>query len=209
MDSVSKSGLTLPNRFARMTLQTIEELVGADLMSQFLSENGLSYLVSNYPSASLERGFDFAEFAALNLGLEKKYGVRGGRSSAAHIGGRVFTKVQDELGPLLGRGTRLSVLPVGLKLGVALPFLARLISKSSDQTCDVRIHGKGYDFLVSKNAVCWGRRNEEKPICAFLVGFLAEAIHYVSRDRQFRVDEVECLAAGAAPCRFVIQRGDA
>ncbi|MGH2583197.1 MAG: V4R domain-containing protein [Anaerolineales bacterium] len=209
MASVSQSGLRLPNRFASAALQAIGELVDAGTMAQFLSENELDHLVDNYPPANLERGFDFAEFSALNLGLEKKYGVRGGRSSAARVGGRVFMKLQEELWPLLGRNTRFRALPVGVKLRVALPILAQLISKSSDQICTVRAHRTGYDFLVSKNAVCWGRRNEEKPVCAFFVGFLSEAVHQITSKTDFRVDEVECLAAAASFCRFAIQAGNA
>ena len=61
MEVIPKSGYTLPNRLARITLETVEELLTPKGMESLLALAHLQHLIGNYPAANLERGFDFAE----------------------------------------------------------------------------------------------------------------------------------------------------
>lgn len=207
MQAIPKSGYTLPNRFARITLQSVEEMVAPKGMQTLLNLAHLSHLIDNYPPANLERGFDFAEYSALNFGLEEMYGVRGGRGIALRAGRQTFSQALSNFGALAGTGDMaFKMLPLNMKLKIALPALARIFTEISDQTSSVEEKQHQFEYVVHRNAICWGRSGEEKPICYLMVGLLQEALLSISGGREFRVDEAECQAVGDEACRFVLQK---
>lgn len=207
MQAIPKSGYTLPNRFARIALQSTEEMVGAKTMEALLSGAHLSYLIGKYPEANLERGFDFSDFAALNLGMEELYGPRGGRGLALRAGRQTFAQSLSNFGALAGTGDMaFKILPLTMKLKIGLPALARIFTEISDQTSTVEEHDHDFHFVVKRNATCWSRNGESKPVCYFMVGLLQETAHSISGGREFRVDEAECQAMGDAVCRFVMEK---
>lgn len=207
MEARPKSGYTLPNRFARVTLEAIEGIVGPEGMRSLLNAAHLPHLIGNYPPANLERGFDFSEFSAVNWSLEEQFGPRGSRGLAQRAGRETFARTLNLFGPLAGRGDKVfKALPLGIKLRLALPALARVSNAISDQTSSVKWKKHEIHYLVQRSAVCWGGSGEEKPVCYFMIGLLLEALHRLSDGREFRVDEAECLAANGAACRFVIQK---
>jgi predicted hydrocarbon binding protein len=207
MQAIPNSGYTLPNRFARITLIAVEEMLGKKGMHALLNLAHLSHLIDNYPAANLERGFDFSEYASLNLGLEEMYGARGGRGLALRVGRETFSRALSNFGALAGTGDMaFKVLPLAMKMKIALPALARIFSEVSDMSSSVEDQLHSVDYLVRRNAICWSRAGEEKPVCYLMVGLLQEAMHSASGGREFRVDESECQAMGHGVCRFVIQK---
>lgn len=208
MDAIAKSGYTLPNRFARIALELTEEMVGGRAtMEALLNGAHLSHLVESYPPANLERGFDFAEFVALNLGMEGLYGAKGGRGLALRVGRQAFGRALSNFGALAGTAdVGFKILPLGLRLKLGLTALARIFSEVSDQPSSLEERQHEYHFLMRRNAACWSRSGEQKPVCYFVVGLLQEAMHNLSGGREFRVDEAECLAAGHTACRFILQK---
>jgi predicted hydrocarbon binding protein len=207
MDAIPKSGYTLPNRLARITLQTVEELLTPRGMESLLTLAHLQHLIGSYPPANLERGFDFAEMGALNLGLEEFYGQRGGRGIALRAGRTVFTSALSHFGALAGvEAAAFKVLPANLKLKIGLRALARIYTDLSDQKSNVDERSNEFHYVVGRNAMCWGRSGEEKPVCFMLVGILQEALNRISGGHEFRVDEEECLATDGKVCRFVISK---
>lgn len=207
MEAIPKSGYTLPNRLARITLESIEELLTTKGMQDLLTLAHLQHLIGSYPPANLERGFDFAEMGALNLGLEEFYGPRGGRGLALRAGRTIFANTLSRFGALAGvEAGAFKMLPANLKLKVGLGAIARIFTDLSDQHSSVEEKAHEFLYLVHRNSVCWGRSGEEKPACFMMVGILQEALNRISGGHEFRVDEAECLAAGGIVCRFVIQK---
>lgn len=207
MEAIAKSGYTLPNRFAHITLLAVEEMIGAMGMQALLNLAHLSDLIDNYPPANLERGFDFSSYAALNLGLEEMYGPRGGRGLALRAGREIFARALSNFGALAGTGdAAFRALPLGTKLKIALPAMARIFTEISDMTSSVQDQQHDVHYVVHSNPVCWGRSGEQRPVCYLIVGLLQEAMHSISGGGEFRVDESECRAAGAEVCRFLIQK---
>lgn len=207
MEVIPKSGYTLPNRLARITLETVEELLTPKGMESLLALAHLQHLIGNYPAANLERGFDFAEMGALNLGLEELYGPRGGRGLALRAGRTVFANALSHFGALAGvEAAAFKILPINLKLKVGLGAIARIFNDLSDQRSSVEEKAHEFHYLVHRNSICWGRSREEKPVCFMMVGILQEALNRISSGQEFRVDEAECQAAGGQFCRFVIQK---
>ncbi len=207
MDTIPKSGFALPNRLARITLQTIEDLLTPKGMESLLSLSHLEYLIGNYPPADLDRDFDFADMGALNLGLEELYGPRGGRGLALRAGRTIFATALSHFGALAGiEATAFRMLPMNMKLKVGLIALGRIYADLSDQQSTLKEKPHELHYLVHRNAMCWGRSGEEKPVCYMMVGILQEAMNRISGGEEFRVDESECLAAGGNVCCFVIQK---
>ncbi|MEX1248707.1 MAG: 4-vinyl reductase [Anaerolineales bacterium] len=207
MDPIPKSGFTLPNRLARITLQSIEEILTPNGIEKLLSLAHLSHLIDHYPAANLERGFDFAEMGAINMGLEEMYGPRGGRGMALRVGRTTFSQALGNFGALAGmEAIAFKLLPAGRKLKVGLYALARIFNQISDQRSSIEEKKDEFHFIVHRNATCWGRSGEEKPVCYMMVGILQEALQRISGGREFRVDESECQAAGGKVCRFIIHK---
>ncbi len=207
MDPIPHSGYTLPNRLARITLQSLEELLSPKGMENLLVLAHLPKLIDSYPPANLERGFDFADYGALNLGLEEMYGPRGGRGMALRAGRSTFTAALSRFGALNGvEATAFKVLPPGRKLKVGLSALARIFTEISDERSHVDETRHEFHYVVERSAACWGRSGEDAPVCYMKVGILQEALSRISGGHEFRVDEFECQAAGSKVCRFVIQK---
>lgn len=207
MDPIASSGYKLPNRLARITLESLEEILTPKGMERLLLVAHLPHRVENYPAANLQRGFDFAEMAAVTLGLEEMYGPRGGRGMALRAGRATFARALANFGALAGvEAAAFKLLPMGRKLRVGLGALARIYSETSDQESHVEETGHEFHYLVERNAMCWSRSGEEKPVCFMMVGILQEALHTISGGKEFRVDEAECQAMGAKVCRFVIRK---
>src|SRR5690606_34188067 len=99
-----KSGYYYPNKFARITIEAMEEIMGTNGLNAILNLAGLSDIVGNLPPDNLEKGFDFADFTALNIALEEMYGPRGGRGLALRAGRATFADALRGFGALAGVG---------------------------------------------------------------------------------------------------------
>ena len=207
MDPLPKSGFNLPNRLARTTLLALEELVGDNNLQALLNLAHLDHLIEGYPPANLEKGFDFADFSALFLALDEMYGERGGRGLALRAGRLTFKASLSNFGALAGTGDlAFKGLPTNTKLKIGLSAMAKIFSEISDQRTSLKDRGEHFEYIVHRNPVCWGRRDEEKPVCYYQVSLLEEAMHLISGGREFRVDEAECQAMGALTCVFILQK---
>src|SRR5215510_10090556 len=99
-----KSGYFYPNKFARIFIEAMEEVMGKNGLNAVLNLAGLQHYVDNYPPDNLEKGFDFSEFTALNVALEDMYGPRGGRGLALRAGRATFAQGLRSFGALAGVG---------------------------------------------------------------------------------------------------------
>ena len=56
-----KSGYYYPNKFARITLDAMQEVMGENGLKAILNLAGLPNLIGNFPPDNLEKEFDFAD----------------------------------------------------------------------------------------------------------------------------------------------------
>jgi len=205
--SPEKSGLYYPNRIARIYMSAMEDVMGVNGMNAILNLAGLQELIGNYPSDSLDRKFDFADFTALNVALEEMYGPRGGRALALRAGRACFSQSLKNFGALAGVGDlAFKVLPLAAKLRIGLPSMANIFNNFSDQVTEVTEHDDHFTYTIKKCPVCWGRPATDKPVCNVAVGLLQEGLRWVSGGHEFRVIETECKAKGDTDCTFVIYK---
>jgi len=175
-------------------------------LNAILNMAKLPHLIDNYPSDTLEKRFDFAEFTALNTALEEMYGPRGGRGLALRAGRASFARGLQGFGALVGASDlAFKVLPLSTKLKMGIPMMAAVFNQVSDQV--VRVEEKGDHFLyhIDRCPVCWERKTD-KPVCFIAMGVIQEGARWVSGGREFRVDEISCIAMGDSSCTFMIYK---
>ncbi|MGC9335440.1 MAG: hypothetical protein ACP5JJ_14910, partial [Anaerolineae bacterium] len=85
-----KSGYYYPNLIARIYLEAIQEIMGANGIKALLNLADMRHLIDNFPPANLAKEFDFADFAHMNEAMEMMYGPRGGRALSLRAGRKAF-----------------------------------------------------------------------------------------------------------------------
>ena len=86
MQPIPKSGLYYPNKFGRLTILSLEDVMGRNGVNAILNLANLPNLMENLPPDNLEKAFDFADVSAIMGALEEMYGPRGGRGLALRAG---------------------------------------------------------------------------------------------------------------------------
>lgn len=202
-----RSGFHYPNKFARITIEALEEVMGKNGLNAILHLAGLSELINNYPPDNLEKEFDFAYFTALCVALEEMYGPRGGRGLALRAGRATFAQGLKTFGALAGVGDlAFKVLPLSAKLKVGVPAMANIFSQFSDQISNV--HEEGTDRIVytlERCPMCWDRK-ADRPVCFVGQGLLQEGLRWVSGGHEFKVDMATCIARGDDMGRYIIYK---
>ena len=79
-----------PNRFARIIISALEEVMGTNGLHAVLRLAKLEKYIAERPPNNLEKEFPFSEFTALQAALEEMYGPRGGRGLAIRAGRATF-----------------------------------------------------------------------------------------------------------------------
>ena len=201
-----KSGFHYPNKFARITIEALEEVMGKNGLNAILHLADLSELINNYPPDNLEKEFDFAYFTALCIALEEMYGPRGGRGLALRAGRATFADALRGFGALAGVGDlAFKVLPLAAKLKIGLPAMANIFTQFSDQISNVNEEGDKYIYTLERCPMCWNRK-ADKPVCYVGQGLLQEGLRWVSGGHEFKVDMAACIAKGDDMGRYIIYK---
>ena len=184
-----QAGYYYPNKFARITIEAMEEVMGENGLKAILNLAGLGALIGNYPADNLEKEFDFADYTALNVALEDMYGPRGGRGLALRAGRATFAQGLRAFGALAGVGDlAFKVLPLNAKLKIGVPAMANIFSQFSDQISNV--YEEGNDriiYTLERCPMCWDRKSD-RAVCFVGQGLLQEGLRWVSGGHEFKVD---------------------
>lgn len=207
MKPIPKSGYYYPNKFARIFLEAMEEIMGQNGINAILNLSGMQHLVNNYPPPNLEKEFDFADFSMLNGALEEMYGPRGGRGLALRAGRATFAEGLRSFGALAGVGDlAFKVLPLSAKLKIGLPAMANIFNQFSDQISNVYEEGDDkYIYTIERDPVTWGRTSDH-PCCYVAQGLLQEGLRWVSGGHEFKVEQTTCMSMGDDMTRFIIYK---
>ena len=207
MSPIPKAGLYYPSKFGMIMIKALEDVMGKNGINAILNLAGLSNYVDNYPADNLEKAFDFADVASINVALEDMYGPRGGRGLALRAGRATFADGLRSFGALAGAGDlAFKVLPLQAKMRIGVPAMAKIFSQVSDQHSTVEERENELVYTIHKCPVCWGRTGVDKPVCFVAVGLLQEGLKWVSGGNEFRVNESRCIALGDEVCEFIIQK---
>ena len=205
-NNVPPSGYYYPNRIARIYLQAMEEVMGRNGLNALLNLTGLQQYIEEFPKNNLDREFDLSDFSNLNQGVFDVYGPRGGRGLSLRGGRATFDQGLKGFGALAGVGDiAFRILPEKTKLKIGVPAMARVFSQVSDQISRVESFDDHYLYYIDRCPVCWGRKSDH-PICFVATGLLQSGLKWVSSGRDYRVQEIECIAAGGSSCVFKIDK---
>jgi len=206
MEPIPKSGLYYPYKFARIAILALREVMGQNGVNAILNLAGLSRLIGELPPDNLERKFDFSDFSAISGALEEMFGPRGGRVLALKAGRATFEDALKNFGALAGVGDlAFKVLPMGIKLRIGLPAMAKIFSQTSDQLSTVQEKPDQFIYTIHRCPVCWGRHTE-KPACNYANGLLQASLKWVSGGNEFRVMQVAAKSSGHENCQFIIPK---
>ena len=203
-----QAGYYYPNKFARITIEAMEEVMGENGLKAILNLAGLQHLIGNYPLDNLEKEFDFADYTALNMALEDMYGPRGGRGLALRAGRATFAQGLRAFGALAGVGDlAFKVLPLNAKLKIGVPAMANIFSQFSDQISNV--YEEGNDriiYTLERCPMCWDRKSDDRAVCFVGQGLLQEGLRWVSGGHEFKVDMDTCIAKGDEMGKYIIYK---
>lgn len=211
---IALSGKYYPNKMGRMYLAALAEAVGDNGLTLLLEKAALAQYIEKRPPDNWEREFDFAHIANLNRGLVVLYGPRGGRRLAVRSGRYFFERGVKQLGLIAGLDDiALRTLPLHTKLKMGLVALARIFTQFSDQHSRVEEFDNQFMFFVDVCPLCWGQTLEPRatetavsPMCHFNTGILQAGSDWFSGGLKFRIEQVQCKAAGDETCGFKIDK---
>lgn len=205
-DDIPSNRKYYPNKIGRFFLEALRDTVNKDGTVNLLEWADMAHYAESLPADNWAREFDFATVARLNQGLFELFGPRGGRRLALQTGSSFFRCGLGEIGTLAGI-TELAKrsLPLQIKLRDGLTAVAHTFSQTSDQTTWLVEQDTQFFYQVDYCPVCW-QRTAERPICFITVGFLQEALRWLSEGQEFRVQQTACRAMGEDSCIFCIDR---
>jgi predicted hydrocarbon binding protein len=180
--------------------------MGSNGVAAVLRLAGLGNLIGHYPPDTLDRGFSFEDFAAVNESMVEMYGPHGARGLCLRAGRATLRSAVTEGGLMADLpDPAFSLLPAGAKVKVGLNTLAEVLSKLSDQEARLEERGDDLVFIIEKCPECWGRTSEST-ICHGSAGMLIEALHWLTGSEEYDATEVECAARGDDACAFSVAR---
>lgn len=199
------SGFYYPNRIARSFFVAMDEVLGTQGSNSVLEAAGLNGYINNYPPDNMDMQFDFADLAAMNIGLEHLYGTRGGLGFAMSIGQVAFSNGLRQFGAMRGIAhPAFKSLPLDKQIDFGLRGLASIFTNFSDQETEIEADGSDYLVRVDTSPFAWGRQSE-RPVCHTLAGLIQESLKYTTSEHTCFVRETECRASGAEQCVFKIK----
>lgn len=198
-----------PNLIGRLYLISLEDVMGRNGVSALLRLAGCDHLITNYPPSNLKREFPFADLSAISQATHIMYGRRGARGMELRAGRYAFNLGLKEFGPLLGMADlALKLMPMTMKLKIALNATAQTFDRFSDQPTHVEERKDHFAYQIEQCPICW-ERTTDYPAGALAQGILEEALAWVSGGRSFPITQTDCQGMGCEHCIFAIAKNAA
>ena len=204
MAFTTESGLHLPNRWALIEINALEDIVGANGFKSLLHLAGLHQLVGFYPPDDMEPQYDFAFFAAMNAGLEDLYGFHAARMLAIRAGRATYPSITTNFGNWVGmEDSDFEGMDPVDGLRISLGMISDAFSLLSDQISTVDELDDRFVYRIERCSACWERESDHA-CCYIWSGLLLEATRRATQGMEIRVEEVACHAKGDEACSFEI-----
>ncbi len=195
-----------PNMMGRIVLLGVEDVLGRNGLEKVLNLADLSEVVGSLPEASFDRQFGFDRLSRIMLCIERYFGPRAGRGIALRLGRACFKRALRAYGPRLGvNDMSFRLLPLSTKLNKSSEVFANMVNKHTDQEIYLEEGDDKIWWHIEHCPICWQRKTES-PACHLAVGFLQEALYWVSGGKSFRVEETACIAQGNPVCTIEINK---
>ena len=185
----------------------MEEILGSTRVNElFPLADSPEHLIKDYLPVGQDPKFPLKQISHLQAGLESAYGTQVGRGLAVRIGRVCFKHSLGEFGSELGfSDLSFRLLPLQAKLKTSNEAFAALFNAITDQQVRLVTDEKSITWQIEHCPLCRERRSD-LPCCHLAVGWLQEALFWVSGGRCFEVEEQKCIASGDSACTIVIDR---
>ena len=202
----SEEQLYYPNKMGNIMLRALKETLGREQMELAMREGGLEAYINEFPPNNLKKEYPFYAVRGVTAGLENVFGVEKGREKAAELGHLAFVRGIIDFDPMLGIiDMPRRLMPLGMKIRLGMDIFAVVFNRFSDQRVQISEDRDHYLWIINRCPVCWERQTTA-PACDLAVGFLEEALGWVSNGRHFEVQEISCIAAGDETCTISITK---
>jgi predicted hydrocarbon binding protein len=200
--------LVIVNALMRQALVAVEEVMGKNGLVAVLRTSNLEQYINLLPPDDLNPSIKASDYARLNEAIENFYG-RAARGILQRIGKASFEYGLREQSALLGlAGIALKLLPPKQRIQLALNSLANALKKTNPQIqIDVEESNGRFAYVARTCSVCYGRQSA-KPLCHLYVGTIGEAVRWAT-GQVYQVRETDCMACGAAYCRYEVSELEA
>jgi hypothetical protein len=198
-------GLHYPNRIGRLFYLSLEDVMGVNGVRALLRLADLPQFIDAYPPNDLKREYPFEAIAATSVALSTMYGPRGARGLELRAGRVAFTLGLKEFGPLLGMADlALKLMPITMKLKIALNATAQTFDRFSDQSSHVEEERGQFIYHITRDP---NSLREDVGLNFYLArGILEEATAWVSGGRRFLVEQVTSIGLGDKTTSFTINK---
>jgi predicted hydrocarbon binding protein len=202
----SRPGNFYPNQIGSLVLLAMEEILGQAGLNNVLHRADLSEYVDAWHSSGQDRDFPCTHISRLQVGLERAYGSQAGRGLALRIGRACFRPWLHAFGPELGlTRSDFRLLSLQARINASTKAFSTIFNTQTDQCVRLERDEKDIYWKMEHCPVCWGRHSDV-PCCYLMVGFLQEALYWVSGGKNFVVEEKQCIACGDDACTIRIDR---
>lgn len=201
---MSKSSLYYPNKMGKAMLAGMRETIGDNKLDVVLELLSLIDSTQDYMHLEQDRVLSFEKISLLQNAFEQTYGPYGGRGMMRRAGRESFTYGLKESN-FSQRFIRiiLKILPLNLRLLIGVRAFTYLFNKYTDQKMRVEKKEKIILCHIDRCPFCC-ERTTDMPICQFWVGLLAEFTCWLSYGRDFKVEEIACIACGDKTCTIAV-----
>jgi predicted hydrocarbon binding protein len=191
----------VPQRFARLLILAMQEVLGAFSTQTLLNDAGLP---GDLPDDTLDRTYGFDKLSAINRALLETYGEAGGRALALEIGAAWFVHMASFGAFAAFNDPVFQRLPDPTRMEVGLKVLAEIFNRHSDQRCSLETLPQVYHFVVHDSPFVYP--DAPNPACALLAGLIAGCMSAATSGREYPLRESDCRAGGAEQCVFAISK---
>ncbi len=202
-----KSGFYLPNRFARIFIDAMRQVMSEDDFNEVMAAAQLPQLARHAMPDNLEKSFDFAYLTAIRAAYSDVFGQDDGDELARQTGRAAFPEGLRHFGDLAeANDLPHRHVPMDQKLALGLPAMGRVISEFSDQLTRVYPYDANtYMYTLERCPMCWGE-SSERPLCHIAQGLLEAGLSWASGRHGWRVEMSACVAQGDDMGRLVVYR---
>jgi hypothetical protein len=195
-----------PNGMGWIVMQAMKEILGQNEVDAVINQVDFAENYEQDPALELVPRITFEHLGRLQEALEHVYGSQAGRGLSQRVGSACLKYGLREFAPGLGL-TDLSfrLLPLPARLKTGSKALIVFFNQFADWRVDLGGDEMNIHLHFDRCPLCWNRQTDS-PCCAMVVGFLKEAMYWVSGGKIFLVEEKECIACGDTKCTIVINQ---
>jgi hypothetical protein len=193
-------------KMGRVLLLGTQEILGRAGLERVIAASGLESHIKEYQGNNLNLKFSNAALGGILNAIEAEYGARAGRGLILRIGGAAFKYGLREFGPELGlTDLAFRLLPLNKRIAFLVTALADLLDRVSPNAVQVVAEDERFLWQVG----CPDRDKagpDGSQLCSLLVGFLREAMYWVSGGKPPMVESIRVGTEDATVCMIGVYK---